>query len=302
MSSIMLGMLAETFIHPGGGRDEGVIDLPVAREAATDYPFIAGSSLKGALRDAARQKWPDGKTQSGADQAKIDLSSTVIQMFGQQDNAGELLVSDARLLLLPVRSLNGAYKWVTCPLILERLARDWGRVNPSKTHSTDDLKKIFEVDENKFFGQGEINKSLYLEERSFQRQDSIPDSWTEIVKDLICHTSVQARIDDQLVVIHNNAFAWFARYGLAVQARNALKENKTSDNLWYEETLPPDTLMYASLMTRNKDQATISNVNKLFEHPYLQVGGNETVGQGWFAIKISSAQNPINESQKEVEL
>ena len=49
MRSAVIGLLAETSIHPGTGRSTGVVDLPVAREAATDYPFIAGSSLKGAL-------------------------------------------------------------------------------------------------------------------------------------------------------------------------------------------------------------------------------------------------------------
>ena len=50
MKSAMLGLLAETPIHPGAGRGMGVVDLPVAREAATDYPVLVGSSLKGALK------------------------------------------------------------------------------------------------------------------------------------------------------------------------------------------------------------------------------------------------------------
>src|SRR5690606_5006392 len=105
------GFLAETAIHHGAGRSAGIIDLPIAREAATDYPFVAGSSLKGALRDRA---------------ASLGRSD-VAEMFGRPDQAGRLLVSDARLLLLPVRSLTGAYRWVTCPLLLERYQRDLAR-------------------------------------------------------------------------------------------------------------------------------------------------------------------------------
>ena len=44
MNAAMLGLLAETPIHPGAGRGMGVVDLPVAREAATDYPVLVGSS------------------------------------------------------------------------------------------------------------------------------------------------------------------------------------------------------------------------------------------------------------------
>ena len=54
MHAAMLGLLAETPIHPGAGRGMGVVDLPVAREAATDYPVLVGSSLKGALLDKMR--------------------------------------------------------------------------------------------------------------------------------------------------------------------------------------------------------------------------------------------------------
>src|SRR5690554_204286 len=110
METAMLGLLAETSIHPGTGRSTGIVDLPVAREAATDYPVVVGSSLKGALRDKGRG--------SGID---------VDDAFGKPDAAGALLVSDGRLLLLPVRCLTGSYRWVTCPHLIERYARDLRR-------------------------------------------------------------------------------------------------------------------------------------------------------------------------------
>ena len=53
MNNAIMGMLAETFLHPGSGQTANAIDLPVAREKTTNYPVIPGSSLKGALRDFA---------------------------------------------------------------------------------------------------------------------------------------------------------------------------------------------------------------------------------------------------------
>ena len=97
MKAKIVGLLAETPIHPGSGQDTGFVDLPVARESATDYPVIVGSSLKGALRDRARQENLDD----------------IEKIFGKHDNAGQLLVGDARLLLLPIRSLTRSYCWVT---------------------------------------------------------------------------------------------------------------------------------------------------------------------------------------------
>lgn len=46
-SQKIIGILAETSVHVGAGQMFGAIDLPVAREAATQFPFIPGSSLKG---------------------------------------------------------------------------------------------------------------------------------------------------------------------------------------------------------------------------------------------------------------
>ena len=50
-TALLLGLLAETPIHYGADTGGGAIDLPVAREAATHYPVIAGSAFKGAFKD-----------------------------------------------------------------------------------------------------------------------------------------------------------------------------------------------------------------------------------------------------------
>jgi heat shock protein HtpX len=46
------------------------------------------------------------------------------RLFGSLENAAELTLTDARLLLLPVRSYAGTFALLTCPLVLERLKRD----------------------------------------------------------------------------------------------------------------------------------------------------------------------------------
>src|SRR5690554_1421315 len=99
MLSVIMGMLAETNVHPGIGQVSGAIDLPVAREKTTGYPVIVGSSLKGALKDTAEQHRLSGYTGLNLD-----------QVFGGQNQAGAVAVTDGRLLLLPVRSLNSHFK------------------------------------------------------------------------------------------------------------------------------------------------------------------------------------------------
>jgi CRISPR-associated protein Cmr4 len=260
---MLIGLLAETFIHPGSGQSASAIDLPVAREATTGFPFIAGSSLKGAFRDSVEQMSFSG----------------IEAMFGKSDGAGALLVSDARLLLLPVRSLNSVYKWVTCTHILERLHRDMTRTVQKASYTLPQLEDGQAI----FSGEG----TLFLEERSFSKQlfDTAPI--IKAIEPLIKHVETRSRLTQQLVILSDSDFSWFARFGLPVMARNVLNnKTKTSDNLWYEETLPPDTVMYGVLAERQKDTALKQFVNLYRDHPYVQAGGNETVGQGWFVLSF----------------
>lgn len=274
MKTQLLGLLAETSIHPGAGQSTGIVDLPVAREAATDYPVIPGSSLKGALLDLARQK--------NVEQVVLD------QVFGKQESAGALLVSDARLLLLPVRSLHSAYKWVTCPHLLERFHRDRQRSGDVLSLPTCNVKS------NTYLGNDCGN--LFLEERLFSRAGEVPPPVIDAIHALLpsdaSHAHTRERLAEQLIVLNHDDFIWFARYGLAVQARNVLdSEKKTSKNLWYEETIPADALFYTLLAERQSDSKALDTVTGLFkEQPYLQTGGNETVGMGWFAVALPNGK------------
>jgi CRISPR-associated protein Cmr4 len=258
----IFGLLAETFVHTGRGQSAGAIDLPVMRERTTDYPFIPGSSIKGALRDAT----------------KGDASVDSKRLFGEQDNAGALLIGDARLVLLPVRSLSSPYRWVSCPLLLERLDRDLRRAGRAGVAVPD-------VEEGKTLA-AEGSGDLYLEERQFAIGGKPDDALTAALAKLIAHDGAGKRLAKQLVVLHDNDFAWFARYALPVQARNVLDEQKkTSTNLWYEEALPPDTLLSLLIGERAGGDAAGTLAGFLTDRRYLQVGGNETVGQGWFAVQ-----------------
>lgn len=270
MKSAIVGWLAETPVHPGTGQNVGAVDLPVAREAATDYPVIVGSSMKGALRDKARyMEGSAGKTESPA----------IKHIYGSKDAAARVSVSDARLLLLPVRSLTTHFRWVTCPYILERLQRDFGRLGIATN-----IPKL-ELNQGEAFvlTPEEGEQTLFLEELNFDtRTNDSLKSVAEAITPLIYHSSVQERLAKQLTIISDKDFSYFAKHGLAINARNELDDGKKSINLWYEESLPADTLFYSLLIS--VEEKDLQQVRELFaKQPYLQVGGNETTGQGWLA-------------------
>ncbi len=282
--SFILGLLAETSIHSGTGRSAGVIDLPVARETATDYPFIPGSGLKGSLRDRATQ---------------LNMNE-IEEVFGNAGVGGTLLVSDARILLLPVRSLTGTYQWVTCPLVLERYWRDRKRcgfdVGDFELPRVEDGHCLWSARGSN--GTSTAN-TLILEERELTIEGPCPQIISDAIKPLIKHEKTAERLARQLTVVDDNTFAYFCRFALPVQARNVLDdETKTSKNLWYEESLAPDTLMYAIILARG-DKAH-NFVRRLFldSNPYLQVGGNETVGHGWMAVKVYEAETKDERNER----
>ena len=280
MNPILIGMLAETFIHPGIGQASSAIDLPVARERTTDYPFIPGSGMKGGWKTWAKE------------QAKFADVETK-RLFGESDNAGAILFSDARLVLLPVRSLNTAYVWLTCPLLLERVARDVERSGQSTSYDIDDVRQ---VRVGKFLGSSP--EMLTLEEREIEHQGGLPDKVIEALGKLA--PRVAARIANQLAIVHDDDFVWFAKYALPVSAHNKLDEKtKASDFLWYEETLPPDTVMYSMLAERPDNGATPNDklkliTDRLAANAYCQFGGNETLGQGWFHVAVASFAGAAN--------
>ncbi|GIX17748.1 MAG: type III-B CRISPR module RAMP protein Cmr4 [Rhodothalassiaceae bacterium] len=291
-SGRLLVMLAETLVHPGVGQTVGAIDLPVMRERTTGHPVIAGSSLKGALRDAVQRK--EGKPIAD-------------DLFGDQERAGRILVSDARLVLLPVRSLEMPYAWLTCPLLLERLARDAARLGfplDLPDLAPDEGTALMSGEGSRDTSSANGARYLYLEERSFTVTDG-GDAMKKLVETLgklMPDDKAGARLKRQLVIVSDTDFKWFAENALPVIARNVLDEDtKTSKNLWYEEALPPDTLMVAALMERpgtGKGGALGQLEQVLKESGYLQVGGNETVGQGWFRTDLKGGGDRTAESRE----
>ncbi|SFJ66260.1 type III-B CRISPR module RAMP protein Cmr4 [Thermoflavimicrobium dichotomicum] len=288
MNGRIMGLFAETSIHPGQGKQQGILDLPVARESWTEYPYIPGSAVKGAFREkAVLEEFGEEK---------------INQVFGEKTRAGEMGFSDARLLLLPVRSLNGHYYWVTCPYLIERFQRDLEMIEekdfhlgdeewvikPSHAWVSSDLKA-------KWISPNQAARNqIYLEEFTYELiQRPEIDEVGAWIRPLIKHPSVRKRVSKQLVVISDDEFQYFAKFTLPIQTKNRLNKKKTSESLWQEENLPPDTLMYVLLMPR----LTNSTVCKDFfafvgERPYLKIGGNETTGLGWFATQFWAKEDP----------
>jgi len=293
---VLLGMLAETPLHPGAGQSAGVVDLPVAREGATGLPHIPETGLKGALKQWARECGAAldidrlfGKTDAGEEQSP---SGTGDERVG----AGELVISTARLLCLPVRRLDGPYAWATCPYLLERLERDSTRVG-HPLHPPKLAPKDSEQEAELLVADGST-ATIFLEEYCFTPKP-VTDTTAiaNSVGKLIDEAELSGRLCRQIAVMSDKEFSWFAEHGLPVDARNQLDDSKISRNLWYEETIPPDALFYALILPRSPGPGRDGKANQrwnqfigaLKQATYVQVGGNETVGHGWVRLALLEA-------------
>lgn len=319
-ASGLLGLHALTAVHPGAGTALGNVDLPVQRERHTGWPNIAGSALKGILRDACREQVKanhpnDELDDKGSikrtrrDQANDDAAVTTL--FGppagqSSDFAGAVSITDARLLAYPVRSLKGVFAWVTCPAVIERFERDVK------------LAKLTPPDTSQFKVKNPLtamvsagcpcvidNKHLLLEEFKFDKVEGDPSPWARWVADQLLpnnneYKATRDRLAQHLIVAHDDDFTHFVKFATEVTARIGLDyETKTVKGgaLFYQEFLPTESLFYSVVIvnqarTRNAPQPAQvllkSFSDMVAKVPVLQIGGDETTGKGYCAVRLNT--------------
>ncbi len=286
----MLFIYVETPLHAGAGRGLGAVDLPIQRERTTGYPIVQASSLKGVLRTEAKGRLPN--------------NDEWLAIFGPEtahasDYAGALSTGDARILLLPVRSLAGVFAWTTSCDALARFLREAEMVG---------LKPGWQLPPAPGKDTALVNgtallagNSVVLEEFSFT-----PDTgqaamvkaiggW--LAKNALPQTGYdywKKALPDKLCILHEDAFRDFVLYGTEVQTHIKLDPDKKtvqSGALWTTESLPADSLLYAPVMAspsraRGVDldgQAILQKVTSL-GLTRAQLGGDETTGQGMVAL------------------
>lgn len=276
-NSLLLGMVAETPIHVGIGQAAAALDQPVAREQTTHFPHVPGSGVKGAWA----VKLTNGKREGASEEIRKFLGNASGSADdGNSEEAGKLLFGEARLALLPIRCTSDSFKLVTCPLIAKRLMRDLKRSQGLTVEADYDGPA-----QGSYLGQkADGSDWLGLEEREFERKDDFPAEVAGWFKKLMGDAKPDD-IDAKMVMISDADFRWFAEFGLPVAMRNALDENKTvrTGALWAEETLAPDTVMWTVISERVPGQVEAFK-NLLSTPDFIQMGGNETIGQGWFSV------------------
>lgn len=291
--SALLMLSTETPLHAGAGQSVAGIDLPIQREVHTQWPCVYGSAVKGALRSrACHDKMDNG------DLTELFGPAHDKDAAGEGDNshAGALLVGDARLLLLPVRSLQSCFKWVTCPAILRRFWRDAERLGLELP-----ALQLPAIGPGGALASSKGN--LFLEEFRLEAESHGLIEQLASQLDTLCQsTPAVEELQERLVVVHDDIFSFLARNATAVNthiAIDAASKTVKDGQLWTEETLPPESLLYVPLTAtasrRKGSQRQPAEMLGLFsgllqQRPWLQLGGNETTGMGWCRAIVNQGQ------------
>jgi len=275
VSTHILFLHALSPLHPGTGQGVGSIDLPIARERATGIPYLPGSSVKGVLRDTASGKVGKDK---------------LLALFGPEtgsasEHAGAAVFGDARLLLFPVRSLAGVFAYVTSPYLLERFAREAGFAGlklpalPPAPVSEGGCR----------LATGSVLKAgkVYLEDLDLESQESAElKAW----EDWLVQQS-EAPVKGRLCLVSDNVMGFLLETATEVVARIRLEdETKTVAKraLWYEESLPAESLLYGLLSlgsSRKKEVAlALDDLKPLLG--FAQLGGKASVGRGLCRLRL----------------
>jgi CRISPR-associated protein Cmr4 len=295
----MLFLYVETPLHVGAGRGAGAVDLPIQRERVTGYPMVQAAGIKGCLRAVYREQKCNND----------DNHPELLKLFGKAGDSGEnfagaLAPGDARILLLPVRSLAGVFAWVTSVHALETFKRsaelagqkiDW--------QMPENLAKDSAwVSTNSDLCVG---NQVVLEEFSFTAKtgnDKVKTIVEWLVKNALPDSAEykywRDTLPKRLCILPEDAFRDFCLYGTEVQTHvNLDPEKKTVKKgaLWTTESLPADSLLYAPLMaspvrngnkTENITAAEVLQKLQEAKLTRLQLGGDETTGQGWVATRF----------------
>jgi CRISPR-associated protein Cmr4 len=286
--SRLMFMYVETPLHAGTGRSMGEVDLPIQRERITHYPIVQASGVKGALRSQTANKL-------AADTHRATFGP---ETNNANDHAGALSVGDARLLLFPVRSLAGVFAWTTSRDVLARFQRDAAMTGLSVGNWA-----LSPLNEEQTFVSGkqlEAGGQVVLEEFSFtpQQNDTVKQIGTWLAQNALPQSPEyrywREVLPQKLCILPENAFRDFVKYATEVQTHIKLDpEKKTVQEgaLWTSENLPTDTLLYSALMATSSraEGVELSGqqiIDALIDLKRLQVGGNETTGQGMVAVRM----------------
>ncbi|MEG8947977.1 type III-B CRISPR module RAMP protein Cmr4 [Rosettibacter firmus] len=282
-------------MHVGSGDTHfGIVDNLIQRNPVTNIPVIHASGIKGSIREYFDHllKYNNSNTNLEKDE--------VIELFGSEveggpetpdalkNSPGHLIFFEANMLTLPLRSnQNVFYNCTSEAIIIDYLNmfEDFIR----KVPEFNDLKaflKTMNFRNHDFYYFNDVD-DLEIEDytKGMKYKSQIPDS---VKKAFNTYLNIDI---NNLAIFDSSLFSRICKDSIPVVARNYIKEDGTSGNLFYEEVLPRKTTLYFLLgYDSYLNQNSKKNLKDKFEKEFnnngkvYQFGANYSIGYGFSKI------------------
>lgn len=282
---------ARSPLHAGTGQSTSAVDLPIARDRATGLPLLPGSSLKGALRARGR----------------AERRGDYVRVFGPEtdnarDHAGSVAFSDARLLLLPVRSVAGTFAWVTSAYPLALFGRDASLcgITIPPTPAVPAVEFCQVANDSSLVTDLGRRKAVVLEDLDLQVEPGLATKLAGALaailfpKDQEWQTLFQRRF----CLVHDDVMSFLAEHGTEIVTRVSIDDatgTATKGQLWTEENLPSESVLAGIVeevpLERGPpgEGTALEVLADLVSRP-IQLGGKATVGRGRCQLHLSGAR------------
>jgi len=283
-----------TPLHIGAGQGLGHVDLPIVREAHTNFPYIPGTSLKGALRNLeinqvarARGEKPsqveERLTKNKFDQKEEDILR-LAKIFGvagegaeegKEVGAGKVLFSDAFIVLFPVKSAKGIFSLTTCPYVINRFFELLG-IDQRVKDVPEGKVKVLNTNGHKNLIKDNNKHKLLLEEFVFEAEESEElKKFVELVGVFVGEENKQ-----RIVCVNDTDFKDFVSNYTEVQTHIKINlDTGTVEEgaLWTEEYVPAESVFAFSLVFLEELDFTLPTT--------FHLGGDITTGKGFVKVQ-----------------
>jgi len=232
----ILTFYCETPLHMGAGTSVSYVDLPIQRERHTDFPIMQATGIKGVLREAFERQ-TDDKT----------LTELIFGPEKGDSFASCISITDAKILLFPVRSASGIFAWITCPFVLERFKKDTG-ISDIPEISTPAENEIIVAKEKDNLLKIE-DKYVFLEEFVFdvKEVDEISEIVNKIKNLLPSNNLILNTLSQRFAIVNDNVFTDFVK--MAVEIRTRIKIDQATGTVgegpFVEEFVPSESIFYS---------------------------------------------------------
>lgn len=261
MKTKLIIMKCITDLHVGSGDETySFIDNEVEKDCLTKLPVIHSSGIKGALREF----FENNLNKNEDDERKIEkIFGSKSKQEEERTKPGYIKFIAADLLARPVRSSKGAkpYYMVTTPSTIDKL-QEW-----MDLVGDEDLKTTCTLSEYK-----QTSEEIKIEDITLTNYQTLSIHDQTIVGS----STPQEKYKNNLFVVSDNELG---KIPLPVLARNELINGK-SNNLWYEEIVPHESILMFPIICNNIDVAIMDAFTSKIDGQVIQFGGNASVGYG----------------------